>query len=74
MAEPETNSIFDIPSDDAEETAGNALADVEIDAGLGVPHDKRAVSGLQSLVGERRFHRLVVKIRGKSPLTLTTSL
>ncbi len=32
-------SVFDIPLDATEEARGDEIADAEIDAGLGVPHE-----------------------------------
>jgi predicted transcriptional regulator len=40
MAEMETKSIFDIPLDEAAEAAADAVAEAEIDAGRGVPHER----------------------------------
>ncbi len=40
MAEPEPKSILDLPLDEAEEARLDAAADAEIDAGLGVPHER----------------------------------
>lgn len=40
MAEPEIQSIFDIPLDEAEEARLDAEAEAEIEAGKGVPHEK----------------------------------
>ena len=37
-AEPEPQSVFDIPLDEAEEARLDALVEAEIDAGKGVPH------------------------------------
>ena len=39
MTDPEPVSVFDTPSDDAEEARLDAIADAQIDAGRGVPHD-----------------------------------
>jgi hypothetical protein len=39
MIDPEPISVFDMPLDDAEEARLNAIADAEIDAGKGVPHE-----------------------------------
>jgi predicted transcriptional regulator len=40
MASPEAKSVFDTPLDSAEEARLDAIADAEIDAGKGVPHEK----------------------------------
>jgi predicted transcriptional regulator len=40
MAKTDTNSIFDLPLDDAEEARLDAAAENEIEAGHGVPHDR----------------------------------
>jgi len=36
----DVKSVFDIPMDEAEEARLDAMADAEIDAGKGVPHEK----------------------------------
>ena len=53
MAEPETQSIFDLPPDDAEEARLDALADAEIEAGQGVPHERVREWLLKLAKGER---------------------
>jgi predicted transcriptional regulator len=40
MAASESKSVFDTPLDDAAEARLDAIADAEIDAGAGVPHEK----------------------------------
>jgi predicted transcriptional regulator len=40
MENPEAKSVFDTPLDSAEEARLDAIADAEIDAGKGVPHEK----------------------------------
>jgi predicted transcriptional regulator len=40
VSEPQTNSVFDLPPDDAEEARLDAVADAEIDAGRGVGHER----------------------------------
>jgi len=40
MASPEAKSVFDTPLDKSEEARLDAVADAEIDAGKGVPHEK----------------------------------
>jgi hypothetical protein len=40
MSNTRFESIFDKPPDEAEEVRRDAIADAEIDAGLGVPHTK----------------------------------
>jgi predicted transcriptional regulator len=52
MAEPTTNSIFDIPLDQAAEAAADAKAEAEIEAGQGVPHDRVRAWLLQLGKGE----------------------
>jgi hypothetical protein len=42
MAEPTTNSIFDIPLDQAAEAAADLKAEAEIEAGQGVPRERLA--------------------------------
>jgi predicted transcriptional regulator len=39
MADAKLKSVFDMPPDDAEEARLDALADAEIEAGQGVPHE-----------------------------------
>ncbi len=39
MIDPERTSVFDTPLDDAEEARLDAIAEAEIDAGKGVPHE-----------------------------------
>jgi predicted transcriptional regulator len=39
MADARIESLFDIPPDDALETAADAAADADIEAGKGVPHE-----------------------------------
>jgi len=49
----EPKSVFDMPLDEAEEARLDAIADAEIEAGKGVPHD-RVREWLAKLVkGER---------------------
>lgn len=40
MAGAKLKSVFDTPQDDTEEARQDALADAEIDAGKGVPHEQ----------------------------------
>jgi predicted transcriptional regulator len=40
MADTETKSIFDLEPDEAAEAAADAVADAEIEAGKGVPHEE----------------------------------
>jgi predicted transcriptional regulator len=40
MSASEAKSVFDTKLDDAEEARLDAIADAEIDAGNGVPHEK----------------------------------
>jgi hypothetical protein len=40
MSNAKFESVFDTPLDEAEEVRRDAIADAEIDAGLGVPHMK----------------------------------
>jgi hypothetical protein len=40
MSITKSESIFDTPPDETEEARLDAIADAEIDAGLGVPHTK----------------------------------
>jgi len=40
VAETDTTSVFDTPPDAQDEARRDALADAEIEAGKGVPHDK----------------------------------
>jgi predicted transcriptional regulator len=40
MTDTKVESVFDIPADEAAEARLDAIADAEIDAGAGVPHDK----------------------------------
>lgn len=40
MAESDTKSIFDAPSDDTEEARFDAKAEAEVDAGEGIPHEQ----------------------------------
>jgi len=40
MFEPKFKSLFDIPPNAATEAAADAAADAEIEAGLGVPHER----------------------------------
>lgn len=39
MSDTNIESVFDIPLDEAAETAADAAADAEIEAGKGVPHE-----------------------------------
>jgi hypothetical protein len=40
MSNAKFESVFDMPPDEAEEARLDAVADAEIDGGLGVPHTK----------------------------------
>jgi predicted transcriptional regulator len=40
MAATPEQSVFEIPPDEDRESRLDAIADAEIDAGLGVPHEK----------------------------------
>jgi predicted transcriptional regulator len=40
MSSTKSKSVFDIPPNEVEEARLDAIADAEIDAGLGVPHTK----------------------------------
>ena len=40
MPEPDAKSVFETPLDEAEEARLDALAEAEIDAGKGVPHEQ----------------------------------
>jgi hypothetical protein len=40
MSAPDKKSVFETPLDEAEEACLDALADAEIDAGQGVPHQQ----------------------------------
>jgi predicted transcriptional regulator len=53
MAESKTKSIFDLPLDEAAETAADAAADAEIEAGKGVPHERVREWLLKLAKGER---------------------
>jgi hypothetical protein len=46
-------SVFDTPSDEAEEARLDAVADAEIDGGLGVPHTKVREWLLELVEGKR---------------------
>jgi hypothetical protein len=39
MSDTNIESVFDIPLDEAAETAADAVADTEIEEGKGVPHE-----------------------------------
>ena len=53
MAGIEPRSVFDIPPDEAEEARLDAQAEAEIDAGLGVPHEKVRLWLMKLAKGER---------------------
>ncbi len=53
MADTDAKSIFDIEPDAADEARLDALADAEIDAGLGVPHERVRAWLLKLAKGER---------------------
>jgi predicted transcriptional regulator len=53
MAETEIKSIFDIPPHEALEAAADAVAEAEIDAGKGVPHERVREWLLKLAKGER---------------------
>jgi len=40
MSAPDAKSVFETPLNDAEEARLDALADAEIDAGEGIPHEQ----------------------------------
>lgn len=53
MANPGSKSIFDIPLDEAAEAAADTVADAEIDAGKGVPHERAREWLLKLANGEK---------------------
>jgi len=53
MADSERKSIFDIPPDEAEEARLDAVAEAEIDAGKGIPHERVREWLLRLAKGER---------------------
>ena len=53
MAATDTPSVFDTPPDAQDEARRDALADAEIEAGKGVPHDKVRAWLLRLAKGEK---------------------
>ena len=53
MAKVRVMSILDLPQDDASEAIADAEADAEIEAGLGVPHERVREWLLKLAAGEQ---------------------
>jgi len=53
MSASDAKSVFDTPLDDAEEARLDAIADAEIEAGKGVPHEKAREWLVKLAKGER---------------------
>jgi predicted transcriptional regulator len=52
MDDPEPKSVFDFPLDDEAEARLDAIADAEVDAGLGIPHEEVAAWLKRRAAGE----------------------